>query len=209
MSKPSKDKLVNDIESRLDDFFEGTSADAQVSGPTGPAIEKLKSVVLSIDWEITDGCLRDLVDVTDHLLPAYETDRPAHALLRMLQALGRYIQKRKAQSHPDAIKRIMSVYKSFEKLTQGKPTDENLKKRLVAKEIEAFKSLKLQVEAQIRSAGVSAAPQHDQSNPNAYVNQKRLEQAMIAVEKKLNAEVSFLKSKLDALQKELDRLRKA
>ena len=206
MNKPSKDKLVNDIENRLDDFFEEKEA-PENPGPSANSIEKLKSVVLSIDWEITDKCLQDLTQETDALLPSYANDRPAHALLRMLQALGRYIQKRKAQAHPDAIKRIMSVYKSFENVTQGQITDELTRKRLIAKEIEAFKSLKEQVENQRKVSRLTAAKQEDGTDQNAFVDHQRLELAMNAVEQKINAEVNDLKKKLARLQSELDRLR--
>lgn len=206
MNKPSKEKLTNDIENRLDDFF-GEETPAKIPAPAVQSIEKLKSVVLSIDWEITDECLQDLIKETDLLLPSFENDRPSHALLRMLQALGGYIQKRKAQSHPDAIKRIMSVYKSFEKVTQGEITDEIKKKRIIAKEIKAFKALKDNVEKQRKAMAIGAAANSSEADSAAYVDLQKLEQAMSVVEQKLNTEVNALKMKLSKLQNEMEKLR--
>lgn len=208
MNKGSKEKLVNDIENRLDDFF-GDETSPKTSTATNSSIEKLKSVVLSIDWEITDKCLQDLIKETDFLLPAYANDRPSHALLRMLQALGGYIQKRKAQAHPDAIKRIMSVYKSFEKVTQGEIRDDLQKKRVIAKEIEAFKTLKEKVESQRKGTAMANANQDNPADQNSYVDRYSLEQAMSAVEQKLNAEVKALKLEVSRLQDEMDRIRRS
>ena len=208
MNKGPKEKLVNDIENRLDDFF-GEENLPKTSTATNSSIEKLKSVVLSIDWEITDKCLQDLIKETDVLLPVYANDRPSHALLRMLQALGGYIQKRKAQAHPDAIKRIMSVYKSFENVTQGEIRDDLQKKRIIAKEIEAFKTLKEKVESQRKGTAMANANQDNPADQNSYVDRHSLEQAMSAVEQKLNAEVKALKLEVSRLHDEMDKIRRS
>lgn len=204
MDKSSKENLVNDIENRLDDFFE-ESEGTNISEEQTVSLEKLKSVVLSIDWEITETCLTDLIDETNALLPLYQKDRLSHALLRMLKAVGRYIRKHKAQAHPDAIKRVMSVFSSLEQLTGNEQIEERLKKRIVAKEIAAFKKLKQQVELQkgISPEGQGTEPVESQS----YVERERFEQAMSAVEKRLNSQVKELKSQLAVLQKELDNMR--
>ena len=204
MDKSSKENLVNDIENRLDDFFE-ESEGTNLSEMQTVSLEKLKSVVLSIDWEITEKCLTDLIDETNALLPLYQKDRLSHALLRMLKAVGRYIRKHKAQAHPDAIKRVMSVFSSLEQLTVNEQIEDQLKKRIVAKEIAAFKKLKQQVELQ---KGISPGDQETEPvESQAYVERERFEQAMSAVEKRLNSQVEDLKYQLAALQKELDSMR--
>jgi hypothetical protein len=211
LDKPAKTKLINDIENRLDDFF-GEQNEAPPSSETHCSIEKLKSAVLSIDWEITDACLTDLIDQAEVLLPQFKTDPIAHALLRMLRALGRYIRKHKAQAHQDAIKRVMSVFASFEMMAENSQLEGHQKKRIVAKEIQAFKKLKEQIEAQkkqstaapaqgrggVEASGIAALLEHDQ-----------FKQAMLEVEERLNSEVRSLRNQLASLQKELDALRKA
>ena len=208
MDKDKRENLVNDIENRLDDFFNGD--DTQPMAPQEAAsMEKLKSVILSIDWEITESCLTDLIDETDILLPQYEDNRYAHTLLRMLRAVGGYIRKRKAQAHPDAIKRIMSVFKSLEKLTGSQQLDAEISKRIVGKEIAAFKTLKDQVDIQ-RGAAVETQPAESETAPadaGSFVDSHQFEQAIHEVEARLDSQVSDLKAQLAVLQKELDALR--
>jgi hypothetical protein len=205
LEKPSKENIVNDIENRLDDFFD-ENEEANPSETQGVSIEKLKSVVLSIDWEITEDCLNDLVDEADTLLPNFEDDRFSHTLLRMLKAVGAYIRKRKAQSHPDAIKRIMSVFSSIERLTENAQMEETLKKQIVAKEIIAFKKLKEQVES--RRGGKPIHQGDEATDAQEYKDcEKKIEKVMSNVEKRLNSQVEELKTQLDTLQKEFDDLR--
>jgi DNA-binding ferritin-like protein (Dps family) len=199
LEKSSKENLANDIENRLDDFFDDSTPAPSEAKPA-VSLEKLKSVVLSIDWEITEACLTDLIGETDTLLPRFQEDRIAHALLRMLRAVGRYVRRNKAQAHPDAIKQIMSVFDSLEKMVNETQMAESQKKEIVAKEIAAFKKLKQQVEAQYSTASKSQNLDADKV-PNDF------KQAMNAVERRLNSQVADLKEQLAVLQKELDSLR--
>ena len=199
MEKSSKENLANDIENRLDDFFDDSAPELTTAKPA-VSLEKLKSVVLSIDWEITEACLTDLINEADALLPRFQEDRVAHALLRMLRAVGRYVRRHKAQAHPDAIKRIMSVFASLEKMIDDPKMTDALKKEIVAKEIGAFKQLKQQVEAQYGAATNTRKVNAD-NVPNDF------KQAMNAVEQRLNSQVADLKEQLATLQKELDNIR--
>lgn len=213
MDKSVRTKLVNDIENRLDDFFGEKSADSQASPSADQSLERLKSAVLSIDWEITDECLSDLINESEVLLPQYENDPITHALLRMLRALGRYIRKRKAQSHQDAIKRVMSVFNSLETLICDQTITEQQKKKIVSQEILAFKLLKEQVEAnrKVRSAPAPSEEAENDQSPDDVANllaNETFKKAMSAVEKRLKAEVADLRAQLSTLQEELDSLRK-
>lgn len=203
MEKSSKENMVNDIENRLDDFFDDSTPAPSAAAPA-VSLEKLKSVVLSIDWEITEACLTDLISETDILLPRFQEDRIPHALLRMLRAVGRYVRRHKAQAHPDAIKRIMSVFASLEKIVGDPQMTEDVKKEIVAKEIAAFKKLKQQVEAQYGAAAQAQTGGGEQATDNVPLD---LKQAMNAVEQRLNSQVADLKEQVATLQKELDSLR--
>jgi hypothetical protein len=200
-----KENLVNDIENRLDNFFDDND-EANVSEEQTVSLEKLKSVVLSIDWEITEDCLNDLIDETDALLPHFEKDRYPHTLLRMLKAVGGYIRKRKAQAHPGSIKKIMSVFSSIEQLADSTDMDEESKKQIVAKEIAGFLTLKEQVEKQ-RGAGVKPGDATAQSSQKL-IEADVLDNAINAIEDRFNSQVEDLKSQLATLQEELDHLRK-
>lgn len=210
MDKSSKDNLVNEIENQLDDFF-GDEKSEPPADSGKKTMERLKSIILSIDWEITDSCLSDLVGETNTLMPQYESDRLTHTLLRMLNSLGRYIQKRKVNAHPDAIKRIMSVFASIEKLSGLTPADTKAKEKIIAEEIVAFKKLKQLVESSARKASPPskmpqpAAPDAEESVDK---DQTPIEKAVSEVEKRISGEVKKLKEQIATLQKEFDTLRK-
>lgn len=204
MDKSSENNLTNDIENRLDDFF-GEAEENETNQEQNPSLEKLKTVILSMDWEITDDCLDDLKSEVEALLPQWQHDRLVHALLRMLKALGGYIRNLKAQAHPDAIKRVLSAFKSLETLIGEDQISEEEKRKILAKEIAAFKHLKEQVEA---GRSVTATDQTETGNGAAnFVEHQKFEQAMSDVEKRLNDQVSLLQSQLENVQKEIDALR--
>jgi len=220
LDKSTKKKLASDIENRLDNFFSDDSDNSKSeqpepsSSPDQP-LEKLKSAVLSIDWEITDDCLSELINESEVLLPRFEKDPVTHALLRMLRALGRYIRKRKAQAHQDAIKRVMSVFNSLESLVTDETLDEKQKKRIVAQEIVAFKLLKEHVEANRKvrylkkDAGQPSPHPSNEDSAGALLSPDSIKQAVSAVEERLNAEVADLRAQIVSLQEEIESLRKA
>jgi hypothetical protein len=210
LDKSGKSKLVNDIESRLDDFF-GEQDEIPPPQSALLSLEKLKSSILSIDWEITDACLSDMINETEALIPQFENDTYALALLRMLRALGRYIRKHKVQAHQDAIKQIMSVFASLETVVQEQRLNEQQKKRIVAKEVLSFKKLKAQLDTQ-RSLNQIAPPAsgNAQGLDKGAVLPDNLSfaQAMLAVEERFNSQVAQLKAELASLQQDIIKLRR-
>jgi hypothetical protein len=210
LDKSGKSKLVNDIESRLDDFF-GEQDEIPPPQSALLSLEKLKSSILSIDWEITDACLSDMINETEALIPQFENDTYSLALLRMLRALGRYIRKRKVQAHQDAIKQIMSVFASLETVVQEQRLNEQQKKRIVAKEVLSFKKLKAQLDTQ-RGLNQVAAPAS--GNPQGLdkgavlPDNLSFAQAMLAVEERFNSQVAQLKAELASLQQDIIKLRR-
>lgn len=158
------------------------------------SLERLKSTILSIDWEITDECLADLVSEADRLLPVYESNQYARALLRILRALGDYMRKHKARSHQEAIKRIMSAFAGLEKIVGDEPLSEIEQKRIAAVEVLAFKELKSKIEAQQAAQTATPHPAADQ-----YVDQATLQQALDVVEMRLNRQIEQLKSQIAVL----------
>jgi hypothetical protein len=210
LENSQKSKLVNDIENSLDDFFGEKDQTTPATPPdTGSPLERLKSAVLSIDWEITDQCLSDLTGETDALLPTYQKDPETHALLRMLRALSRYIQQRKAQAHQDAIKRVMSVFASIESLVNDKQMQQSDRKRLVAKEISAFKKLKEQIESQRKSAVPIGATSGTEGAAGAAATMENgaFQTAISELESRFNARIEEMRGQIESLRKELDRLR--
>lgn len=170
------------------------------------SLERLKSTILSIDWEITDECLSDLVSETNQLLPRYQNNPYAHALLRILKTLGTYMRKHKAQSHKEAIKRIMSAFASLEKIVAGEPLPDSQKKRLAAMEVLAFKNLKSKIE-QERASQPAPEPAPFAADAARAADQAGLQQALDAVEKRLSGKMDHLAAQVAALQQLITELK--
>ena len=164
-------------------------------------------MVLSIDWEITDECLTELITETDILILKYKDNRPANALLRMLKALGNYIRKHKAQAHQEAIKRVMSVFSSLETIIEKHPADEEQMKKVVVAEIKAFNQLKAQIEAKRTTTKVPEANSSSTGSERRYKEPdeglKDVKDALTALEARINDQIRQLKAQLAGIETEL------
>ncbi len=213
MDKNDKERLINDIEDRLDDFFGKDQniptgqAENKSTTPASNPLEQLKSVVLSIDWEITDGCLADLEQSVNSLMTSYQDDKYTYTMLRMLNSLGKYIKKRKAQAHPDAIKRVMSVFKSLEQIVGNANLPEKQKKSIVAAEIRNFKELKNNVE--IKRLVQQGIDTKQDTSHSADRSVSEIEKSIETAIAPLKAELDGLKQQIKSIMEELDKMKKS
>lgn len=125
-------------------------------------LKELKTIVLSIDWEINDEDMTRFIDQVDTLKLTYEYDKVALLLLQILGALGKYIKTNKGNAHPNAVKVLNSVYTSLEKALLQKDITEAEKEKVLLVEVQRFKELKEQVsarEASVDSKKEVKAPQ--------------------------------------------------
>ena len=108
-------------------------------------IRNLKALVFSIDWEITDETMLDFLTETKRLQQKYKDDKIFSMFLKLHESIGKYIKAKKARAHPDSIKFVASVYKSFEKVFISPGMTENQKKQLLTAEVKKFKDFKQRV----------------------------------------------------------------
>lgn len=108
-------------------------------------IRNLKALVFSIDWEITDETMLDFLTETKRLQQKYKDDKIFLMFLKLHESIGKYIKAKKARAHPDSIKFVASVYKSFEKVFISPGMKENQKKQLLTAEVKKFKDFKQRV----------------------------------------------------------------
>ncbi len=159
--KSQGDKLEQkgtlEVDRRLDDFFgEGKKNPVGKEKKTGDTksvkpviyesenspLKDLKSVVLSLEWEISDQVMQRLEEEIAKLEKKFKDDKIAVAFLQLLGSLGKYIRKKQADAHPESIGLINSVYENLEKamLTEGMPEAE--KKKMLISEVNKYKKLK-------------------------------------------------------------------
>ncbi|PKN18410.1 MAG: hypothetical protein CVU71_13010 [Deltaproteobacteria bacterium HGW-Deltaproteobacteria-6] len=77
-------------------------------------LKDLKSIVLSLEWEINNRILEQFEDEINKLYLFYTGDKVVQGLLRILRFAGRYIQVRGASSNQGSINLLMSVYDHLE-----------------------------------------------------------------------------------------------
>ncbi len=105
-------------------------------------LKDLKSVVLSLEWEISDQVMQKLGEEIAKLEGIYKDDKILVAFLQLLGSLGKYIQKKRADAHPDSISLLNSVYENLEEVVLSNDLADADKKKLLIGEVNKYKKLK-------------------------------------------------------------------
>ena len=138
--------LVMGVEKRLDEIF---ADDLQIHSPQSaklklvkpPSLASLRKIIMSLEWEVTDNHLNDLLKELNRLQRAYIKDDQLQKLLRLLFFLGRYIRVYKSDTHPYVFNSLSRAYNGVAKITSGKYSNHQ-KTRIVNDEIKRYLSLK-------------------------------------------------------------------
>ncbi len=77
-------------------------------------LKDMKSIILSIEWEINDSILEQLEDEINKLYLLYTGDRVIQGFLRIMRFLGRYIRVRGVRSNQDSINLLLYIYDNLE-----------------------------------------------------------------------------------------------
>ncbi len=136
------DKKDNTTPEEPNDFHKSTD---DKNNPDDSELRYLKSIVLSIDWEINDETMQGLIDETDRLKDVYEDDRTGVLLFQLLGSVGKYIKNNKAGAHPDSIKLLSSIYSGLETVMLSKGMIEAARKNELLAQLKKFKQLKEQI----------------------------------------------------------------
>lgn len=129
-----------------DDFVQTDEIDLfEFYGEEESSISRLKTIVLSIDWEITDENLQDFSDELLVLKDEQLADKINLVYIQALEKIGKYIAKEKSNSNHNAVKLLQSFFYTLEKnISSGTVTDEERKKTL-AEDVKKFEKLKQQI----------------------------------------------------------------
>ena len=144
LDEQKNDSISFAVQERLDDLFEENDTSASVKETDGELMHyplaELKSLVLSIDWEITEEVLSDFLIQIDNLGILYKNDQIIMKFLKMLRALGKYIRAHQSEAHPNAFSLLDSVFCGLEKIgTQGMLDLD--KQKLFTAELRKYKEL--------------------------------------------------------------------
>ncbi len=139
-------KVDSELADRLDTLFDEDAEEP--AGQTGEAddpLDELKSLVMSIEWEITDDLMERFVAQVESLRSRYQDDRILVMFLQLLGSLGLYVKSNKGNAHPSAFGLLNSVYTSFAKAAMPGKISSSEKKKLLYIELNKYKELKEQI----------------------------------------------------------------
>ena len=149
----------NEIDRRLDALFDESSQPAVLeklgdSFDKDPLVE-LKSLLLSIDWEINDKVLAEYLTCIDSLKELYTNDKIVFNLLQILEFSGRYIQKSRIKAHPNIFGILNSSFLAIETITLNKKISPIDKQNLFKVELGKYRQFRTLL-AKNKNAGIGA-----------------------------------------------------
>jgi len=194
-----KDTMSFEIENRLDDLF--GESDLQLTDATekNPAeqypLAELKNLILSIDWEITDEVLDNLLLQLKDLKLSYQNDKIVTTFLQILSSLGSYIRTHRAKAPPNTFRILNSVFSSLDKVVLSKDMTEPAKKKILRAEMNRYKDLRALIDQSKKAAvkrkaepAAAQAPEKKQEpvitldEPSATLERKEKEQEPVSLQ---------------------------
>lgn len=153
------DDLTVGIDDYDEDFDAGDVDLFDYVGDEESPLSRLKSIILSIDWEITDDILRQFNEELQELKDLWAGDKIYLIYVQALEKISRYIYKEKSSAHPNAIKLLLAFYTNLEKIVSDDTMSDQETKKLLMGDIERFEKLKKQISpAEQAAPDTSAAP---------------------------------------------------
>ncbi|MFZ0241815.1 MAG: hypothetical protein WAL90_09235 [Desulfobacterales bacterium] len=156
-----EDQFSEEVEDRLENLFGDEDptevADIDSAEIVPHPLRDLKTILLSIDWEITDEVMTSFVEQVDVLQDRHGDDRIVLAFLQLLGSIGEYIRTHLGKSHPDAFKLLNSLFTELEKIVRSADLTEAEKKKILAVELGKYKKLKSQL-ATTRAPAAATGP---------------------------------------------------
>ena len=103
-------------------------------------LKDMKSIILSIEWEINDTILEQLEDEINKLYLMYTGDRVIQGFLRILRFLGRYVRVRGVHSTQDSINLLLYVYDHLESVMVSEGMTEAKKHVIINDSIKRYRA---------------------------------------------------------------------
>jgi pilus assembly protein FimV len=170
-------------------------------------ISRLKSLVLSIDWEITDEILMEFNEELVDLKDIWAGDKINLVYVQALEKLSKYIYQKKAASHPSAIKLLLTLYHNLEKIVLSDDLSEAEKKEILLEDVKRFEDLKSHLKkpetGSVRVKTKAIIPDHSSTGVVAKESQLRNLKAIV-----LGIDWEITDDDLSALRQEVVRLEK-
>ncbi len=140
----------DDLTVGLDDigeegFFEEDDLLKYYSAEKESPLARLKTLVLSIDWDITDEVLRQCNEELVRLRGQWSNEKIYLVYIQALETISKYIYQQKTNAHPNSVKLLPVFFNNFEKIVHDESLDEEQKKEVLLKDVQRFNQLKEQI----------------------------------------------------------------
>jgi len=143
-----------------DDSFQTDDVDLfEFGGEEETTISRLKTLVLSIDWEITDEVLLQFNEEILDLKDIWADEKIQMVYLQALEKIGKYIYREKADAHPNAIRLLLSMYYNLERIVLSDELTEADKKKILLEDVRRFDKLKKVIGKEPSSAVTKLPPE--------------------------------------------------
>ncbi len=137
---------VEDLTRFADESFDTDAVDLfEFTGNEDSPLTRLKSVILSLDWEITDDILDELIEEVSNLRSMWEGDKVAQVYLQGMDKVGRYLKVEGAYAHHNAIKLLLTLFYNYEKIISSPDISGDTITTLLKSDIRKFKVLQYQI----------------------------------------------------------------
>ena len=131
------------VEDEYNDSFHTDSVDLfEFPSNDESPIARLKSLVLSIDWEITDDILRQFNEELVDLKDVWADEKIYLVYVQALEKISKYIYQEKADSNPNAIKLLLTFFYNLEKMVSSEFMSEEEKRQIVLEDVKKFEMLR-------------------------------------------------------------------
>ncbi len=209
VSESPEDTFSDEVEDRLEHLF-GEEEPAEMTETNGGAVidyplRELKTIILSIDWEITPEVMAGFVDQIGVLQDKFSDDKIVLVFLQLLGSLGEYIRKNLGQSHPEAFRNLNSLFVELEKIVQDEDLTANEKKRILSTELSKYKQLKGELTKTKTPATVTKAATVTPPLAQPDAPQPDIAQAIADLKHIFQRELQALREEIKALRDELAR----
>ncbi len=140
------DDLTVGLDDIADESFDTGYVDLfEYAGAEESPIYRLKNLMLSIEWEITDQILTDF---NDELVKAQQTwaDDPVKVVYsQALQKITKYIYQKKSDAHHNAMKVLLAFFYDLEKIVLDTTISSREKEEILLADVQKFERFKQQI----------------------------------------------------------------
>ncbi len=137
---------IEDLTRFADESFDTDEIDLfEFTGIDDSPLTRLKSIILSLDWEISDDILDELVQEVASLRSIWKEDKVAQIYLQALEKVGNYLRIEGAYAHQNAIKLLLTLFYNYEKIISTPDISGEAITSLLKSDIRKFKVLQFQI----------------------------------------------------------------